>query len=292
MPAGGGQDLPVTDDYLPTLRGTALIAAPSRTVAAVVAEAWLMRATLKRFGVRVSAEQSGQLGVGDEFVLTSRLLRRRVTLRVEAADETGVVLVGSGWLPRVLLSATATPTKDGATLLTYGIGWLPPGRGLGRWLDFVLGRRLVLRLLPALLAGVRQRALSLATAPVVVGAVIHDGATVLAAQRDHPPALAGRWEFPGGRVEDGEDEPAALTRECREELTAEVEVGDRLGPDLVLPGGALLRLYTARLARGAQPVAGEHRAIRWVSEAQIGGLDWLDADRLVLPTVTALLSST
>ena len=294
MPDGGGQDLPVTDDYLPTLRGTALIAAPPRTVAAVVAETWLMRETLQRFGVRVDAEQSGQLGVGDELVITLRPfrspLRCPVTLRVVTADETGVLLAGSGCLPRVQVSAAVTPTEDGATLLTYGIGWLAPGSGLGRWLDLVLGRRLVLRLLPALLTGVRQRSARLATAPVVVGAVIHEGAMVLAAQRDHPPAAAGRWEFPGGRVEDGEDEPAALARECREELKADIEVTDRLGPDLVLSNGWLLRLYAATLARGAQPVAGEHRAIRWVSEAQFGELDWLDADRLVLPAVAALLS--
>lgn len=279
----------MTDDYLPTLRGTALIAAPPRTVAAVVAEAWLMRQTLERFGVRLRAEQSGQLGIGDELLVTLRPFRHSITLRVARADETGVLLAGSGYLPRVQVSATTTPTADG-TLLTYGIGWLAPGGRLGRWADLVRGRRLVLRLLPALLAGVRQRAAQLATVPVVVGAVIRDGVTVLAAQRDHPPAAAGRWEFPGGRVEDGEDERAALARECREELKAEVEVGERVGQDLILPNGWLLRLYVARLARAAQVVAGEHRAIRWVSGDQFGELEWLDADRLVLPAVAALLS--
>lgn len=280
----------MTDDYLPTLRGTLLVAAPPRTVAAAVAEEWLLRDSVERFGVRVSAERSGQLGVGDELVVRLRLCGR-LRLRVVRADETGIELAGDGTLPRVGLSATVTPTDDG-TLLTYGIGWLPPTGRLGRWLDLVAGRRLVLKLLPALLRAARDRAIGLAGAPVVVGAVIQDGTTVLAAQRDRPPAAAGRWEFPGGQVEDGEDERAALERECREELKAGVDVTDRLGPDLVLPNGRLLRLYAAKLAAGAEPVADEHRAIRWVSADQFGELDWLDADRLVLPAVATLLHGT
>ena len=278
----------MTDDYLPTLRGTLLVAAPPRTVAAVVAEEWVLRDSVARFGVRVNAERSGQLGVGDELVVRLRW-RCSLRLRVERADETGIELAGDGSLPWVGLTATVTPTEDG-TLLTYGIGWLPPTGRLGRWLDLVLSRRLVLRLLPALLGDARSRATKLATAQIVVGAVIRDGTAVLAAQRDRPPAAAGRWEFPGGRVEDGEDERAALARECREELTADVDVTDRLGPDLVLANGWLLRLYAAKLAAGAEPVADDHRAIRWVSADQFGELDWLDADRLVLPAVATLLN--
>lgn len=125
--------------------------------------------------------------------------------------------------------------------------------------------------------------------PVVVGAVIHDGITVLAAQRNHPPAVAGKWEFPGGRVEDGESEQAALARECREELAIEVEVAGRLGQDVILANGWVLRFYEAHLAPGSRPVAGEHREIRWVPGNQLDDLDWLDTDRLVLPAVAALL---
>ncbi len=220
--------------------------------------------------------------------MTLRPFRLPLRLRVDRADETGILLTGNGCLPRVQVSATVTPAQDG-TLLTYGIGWLAPGGGLGRWLDFALGRRLVLRLIPALLTGARTRAVQLATAPVVVGAVIHNGTTVLAAQRDRPHAIAGRWEFPGGQVESGEDERSALARECREELAADVEVTDRLGPDLVLPNGWLLRLYTAHLAPDANPVASEHRAIRWVPAAELDTLNWLDADRLVLPSIHTLL---
>ncbi|HEY0806442.1 MAG TPA: NUDIX domain-containing protein [Pseudonocardiaceae bacterium] len=269
----------MTGDYLPTLRATAILDAPPRMVAAAVAEAWLVRESVGRWGVRVRAERTGQLGVGDELLVTLRLCRRTVRLRVVAADERGVLITGGS----VRISATATPVDDG-TLLTYGIGW----QAQHEWLS----RRLVLRLLPALLRGARERAVRLAAAPVVVGAVIHDGITVLAAQRDHPPAAAGKWEFPGGRVEDGESERAALARECREELATEIEVADRLGQDVILANGWVLRLYEARLAEGSQPVAGEHREIRRVPRNQLDDLDWLDADRLVLPAVAALLSST
>ncbi len=268
--------------YLPALRGTALIDAPARTVAAAVAEPWLLRQAVAQFGVRLSGPD-GQLAVGDVLVL--RRFRWAVRLRVAAADERGLLLTGGG----ARMSATVVP-GDAGTLLTCAIGWTPPAALLGRLVDRAVGRRWALRLLSALLSGVRRRAEQLATAPVVVGAVVRDGKTVLAAQRARPPVLAGRWEFPGGRVEAGEDERAALARECREELTADVVVGERLGPDLVLPSGWVLRLYLAELAPGAQPVAAEHRAIRWVSSAEFAELDWLDADRVVLPAVAEALA--
>jgi 8-oxo-dGTP diphosphatase len=125
---------------------------------------------------------------------------------------------------------------------------------------------------------------------VVVGAAIVDGGAVLAAQREHPAALAGRWEFPGGRVEVGEDERGALIRECREELGASVRVLGRLGPDLVLSNGWLLRIHVAELVGGQRPAALEHRSLRWVRGSELETLNWLDADRAVLPALRALLA--
>jgi 8-oxo-dGTP diphosphatase len=124
---------------------------------------------------------------------------------------------------------------------------------------------------------------------VVAAAVLHEG-RVLAQQRAYPPEAAGRWELPGGRVEPEESARDALVRECREELAVEVVPGEQLGPDVPLPGGDVLRVYTARLADpAAQPVPVEHAALRWVDATELAGLDWLIADRAVLPDLELAL---
>ncbi len=114
---------------------------------------------------------------------------------------------------------------------------------------------------------------------VVAGAVIR-GATVLVAQRLRPPELAGRWELPGGKVAAGESEHAALARELAEELgltDGDVAVGDRLGADITLDG-ITLRAYRVDLL-GGEPRAHDHRALRWVTAAEVPDVDWVPADR-------------
>ncbi|ORB74241.1 (deoxy)nucleoside triphosphate pyrophosphohydrolase [Mycobacterium scrofulaceum] len=114
---------------------------------------------------------------------------------------------------------------------------------------------------------------------VVAGAVIR-GATVLVAQRLRPPELAGRWELPGGKVAAGESEHAALARELAEELgltDGDVAVGDRLGADIALDG-ITLRAYRVDLL-GGEPRAHDHRALRWVTAAEVPDVDWVPADR-------------
>jgi 8-oxo-dGTP diphosphatase len=125
---------------------------------------------------------------------------------------------------------------------------------------------------------------------VVGAAIVRDG-VLLAARRAYPAELAGRWELPGGQVEPGEPEPAALHRECLEELGVHIRVGARLGPDLPLGGGSrLLRVYLAGLHPASpEPAALEHAELRWVGPAELAGLDWLDADRALLPDLAAAL---
>lgn len=127
---------------------------------------------------------------------------------------------------------------------------------------------------------------------VVAGAVI-SGSALLVAQRLRPPELAGRWELPGGKVAPGETEPAALARELAEELgveEADVEVGDRVGGDVALSDTATLKAYQVCLTRG-EPHPHDHRALRWVSAAELPDIDWVPADRSWLADLICLLTT-
>jgi 8-oxo-dGTP diphosphatase len=121
---------------------------------------------------------------------------------------------------------------------------------------------------------------------VIVGAAIIADGRVLACARAEPPEMAGRWEFPGGKVEPGEDEPSALARECLEELGVRVRIGARVGTDVVLGHGrAVLRVYAAWLHDGDQPRLIEHQAMRWLAVDELTDVAWLPADA---PIVEAL----
>jgi 8-oxo-dGTP diphosphatase len=218
--------------------------APSRTVAAVLAETWLLAKHLP-----LPVDRPDQLLTGTELP---------GVLRCERADENGIVLRGPEF-GEVTVSVADGIVEGG-------------GQFVAAWLREVVAR-----------------AEGLADAPKVVGAAIIADGAVLAAQRSYPPELAGRWEFPGGRVEAGETEQAAIVREIQEELGATVRVDGRIGPDLILPNGWLLRIHAARLVDGQRPDALEHHALRWVGAAGLASLDWLDADRAVLPALRNLL---
>jgi 8-oxo-dGTP diphosphatase len=122
---------------------------------------------------------------------------------------------------------------------------------------------------------------------VVVGAAVLDGAgRLLAARRSSPPTLAGRWELPGGKVEDGESDQAALVRELREELTVGVRLGARVGGDWPMTGGAaVLRVWLAEIVAGEPVPVADHDALRWVEPGDWSAVDWLDADRPVVEQI-------
>ena len=120
---------------------------------------------------------------------------------------------------------------------------------------------------------------------IVGAAILRDGA-VLACARAEPPEMAGRWEFPGGKVEPGESDVEALVRECVEELGVEVAVGERVGDDVPLGHGwAILRVYLATLLDGGEPQLIEHAELRWLGADALDSVDWLPADA---PIVAAL----
>ncbi len=127
---------------------------------------------------------------------------------------------------------------------------------------------------------------------VVGAAVLRDAPPrVLSCRRTGPPELAGRWEFPGGKVDPGEDDHQALTRELAEELGVRAVIGERVGPDLDLRGTAVLRVYLARLADDAEPELLDHDAHRWLTADELDDVPWIEADRPVVEALRRLLGA-
>jgi 8-oxo-dGTP diphosphatase len=123
---------------------------------------------------------------------------------------------------------------------------------------------------------------------VVVAGVIIQGGRVLAGRRRYPPDLAGRWECPGGKVEAGESEAAALIRELREELAVETAVGDLLG-EFPLAAGLVLRAYRVSIITGT-PQAQEHDQLSWFTAREVRTVDWLPGDAPLMEIVVRLLA--
>ncbi|MGY1604514.1 (deoxy)nucleoside triphosphate pyrophosphohydrolase [Geodermatophilus sp. SYSU D00815] len=201
---------------------------------------------------------------------------------------------GRGWITH---SRRFSATGAG-TLVDEQVDWETGLPGvLGGLVDQLLLRRRVLRAMQSHLdlyaAAAARRALEVVQ---VVGAAVVDGDRVLVAQRAGGP-YAGRWEFPGGKVEPGESDLSALVRELREELGVDVVpqafVGEVLLDGVVAggePGASTLRVWWARVSGGGEPVAHEHAELRWVRAGELDALDWIPADRPLLPAVRALLT--
>lgn len=123
---------------------------------------------------------------------------------------------------------------------------------------------------------------------VVGAAIVRDGA-VLAARRAAG-KYAGRWEFPGGKVEPGESLAMALVREISEELDCIVEVMAWLPGAVALRADLELVVAQTVLVSGEPTSGPDHDEVRWVGPDDLDNLDWLDADVLFLDSVRTLLA--
>lgn len=114
---------------------------------------------------------------------------------------------------------------------------------------------------------------------VKVVAVIAQNGKVLATQRGYGDLLGG-WEFPGGKMEEGETPEEAVRREIHEELFLKINVERRLAHlDFCSFDRSLsMECLLCSIANGKLPVLTEHRQARWVGADDIDTVDWLPAD--------------
>jgi 8-oxo-dGTP diphosphatase len=118
----------------------------------------------------------------------------------------------------------------------------------------------------------------------VVAAVIEragpEGSLVLIGQRKPRGRHGLKWEFPGGKVEPGEESPEALVRELREELGIEARIGDEIERyDFSYGAGHVTRLIFFHVTEfSGEPVNLDFAQITWVERSRLPDYDFLEGD--------------
>lgn len=119
----------------------------------------------------------------------------------------------------------------------------------------------------------------------VVAAVIHNEDQIFATARGYG-EFKGQWEFPGGKIEEGETPQQALVREIKEELDTDIEVGALLGTiEYDYPTFHLsMDCFWAKVIHG-QLVLKEAEAARWLTKESLDSVQWLPADRTIIEKI-------
>lgn len=122
----------------------------------------------------------------------------------------------------------------------------------------------------------------------VVGAVtFNENGDILCALRSSEMSLPNLWEFPGGKIEEGEQPEDSLIREIQEELGCTIEVHERIADIVHEYPNIIVNLITYKTSIvGGTPIAKEHAELRWVPVQDLLSLEWAPAD---IPTVEVLL---
>lgn len=123
----------------------------------------------------------------------------------------------------------------------------------------------------------------------VAAAVILKDNKVFAARRRKGAHLSGYWEFPGGKLEDGETPEQCLARELKEELNINVRIGPYIGESVFDYGIKIIRLiaYEVEHLSGAIELV-DHDEMRWLSFNELSAVKWAPAD---IPLVEQLKNS-
>lgn len=126
----------------------------------------------------------------------------------------------------------------------------------------------------------------------VVGAAIVQNGRCLVAQRGPQQSQAGKWEFPGGKVEPREAPELALQREITEELGVRITVGQLLGHSVTQLGEVCvdLSVYGAQLTAGELTLR-EHARVVWAAADALATFDWSAADVPIVAAVAEWLTN-
>ncbi len=119
----------------------------------------------------------------------------------------------------------------------------------------------------------------------VSAAVIREGGRIFATERGYG-EYKDFWEFPGGKIEEGESAEEALIREIREELEMEIRTEKKLGVvDTDYETFHLtMHVFLCSIVSG-KPELLEHEDARWLTAEELDSVNWLPADREILPEV-------
>jgi 8-oxo-dGTP diphosphatase len=133
---------------------------------------------------------------------------------------------------------------------------------------------------------VRESVSSLPVSSLSVAGIAWEAGRFFIARRVSGGAMGDKWEFPGGKVEEGESCEGALKREYREEFGVDITPGDFLGSAAFEHRGIprLVKAYRIFFTNTAFTLT-EHTQWRWASLTEIEGLDFVDSDRKLLPAL-------
>ena len=118
--------------------------------------------------------------------------------------------------------------------------------------------------------------------------IIDQNQNILVTQRSATMPLPLKWEFPGGKIDDGETAEQSLLREIKEELDISILIVSALSPNIHQYGTKTIRLipFVCRIVAG-QITLHEHQEYRWLKPDELLSLDWAEAD---LPVVYEVLN--
>jgi len=113
----------------------------------------------------------------------------------------------------------------------------------------------------------------------VVCAIIQDERGLYLAAQRASGSMAGKWEFPGGKIEVGETPQQACERELQEELGIQVSAGEVVLSHLIeIAEKAFELLFIEADWKGGKMTPAEHSAVRWIRPEDLRVLDWLEGD--------------